>query len=330
MIGAAIVGLGWWGRHMVKSLAGPSLIRPVRLVDPAIEAARPFAEQHGLPLSADLAEALADPAVQAVILCTPQNLHTAQVLAAAAAGRHVFCEKPLAMTRADAEASVEACRRAGVVLGVGHERRFEPAMRRLREVLRAGRLGRLLHIEADFSHDKLTHLKPGDWRADPRYPAAHTGMGIHLTDAVLDLAGPVEEIYAAAGRLVSERENGDLVSVMLRCRSGATAFVSAILETPLYIATRVFGSQGWAEIRNSTHPDTPGPALLTLHFRDGTEEREEFAFEDAVRLNIEAFARAILGEEPYPFSDAEKIANVAILEAIARSVAERRPVAIAP
>ncbi|MCS6932358.1 MAG: hypothetical protein NZM27_09130 [Acetobacteraceae bacterium] len=117
---------------------------------------------------------------------------------------------------------------------------------------------------------------------------------------------------------------------MLRCRSGATAFVSAILETPLYIATRVFGSQGWAEIRNSTHPDTPGPALVTLRFRDGTEEREEFAFEDAVRLNIEAFARAILAEEPYPFSDVEKIANVAILEAIARSVAERRPVAIAP
>jgi predicted dehydrogenase len=329
-IGAAIVGLGWWGRHILRSLAGSEMLRVVRLVDPAVEAARPLAAQHGLPLSADLAEALADPAVQAVILCTPQNLHTGQVLAAAAAGRHVFCEKPLAMTRGDAERSVEACRRAGVVLGVGHERRFEPAMRRLREVLRAGRLGTLLHIEADFSHDKLTHLKPGDWRADPRYPAAYTGMGIHLTDAVLDLAGAVEEVYALAGRLVSERENGDLVSVALRCRSGATAFVSAILETPLYIATRVFGSLGWAEIRNTSHPDTPGPSSLTLRFRGGAEEREDFAWEDAVRLNLEAFARAIRGEAPYPFSDAEKVGNIAILEAIAQSVATGRAVTIAP
>jgi predicted dehydrogenase len=155
-------------------------------------------------------------------------------------------------------------------------------------------------------------------------------MGIHLTDAVLDLAGPVEEVYAQAGRLVSERENGDLVSVLLRCRSGATAFVSAILETPLYIAMRVFGSEGWAEIRNASHPDTPGPSTLTLRFRGGREEREEFEWEDAVRLNLEAFARAVRGEAPYPFTDAEKIGNVAILEAVAESVAARRPVAIPP
>lgn len=228
--------------------------------------------------------------VDAVILCTPQDMHTGQMLAAARAGKHVFCGKPLAMTRADAEASVAACRAAGVMLGVGHERRFEPAMRRLREMLRAGRLGTILHLEANFSHDKLRHIKPGDRRADPRNPAAFTGMGIHLTDAFPERAGPATEVYAAAARLVPERPNGDIVSVQLRLAPGATAFAGAILETPLYIGFRVFGSEGRAEIRNATHPDTPGLATLTVQPR-GAPETEEFAWENAALLNLQAFAR---------------------------------------
>ncbi|MBW8267993.1 Gfo/Idh/MocA family protein [Caldovatus aquaticus] len=330
MIRAAVVGLGWWGRQITRSLAGSGEIRVVRAVDPDRAAHEAFAREHGLPLSAALEEALADPEVDAVILCTPQDLHTGQVLAAARAGKHVFCEKPLAMTRADAEASVAACRAAGVVLGVGHERRFEPAMRRLRAMLREGRLGTILHLEANFSHDKLRHIRPGDWRADPRNPAAFTGMGVHLTDAFLELAGPATEVYAAAARLVSERPNGDLVSVQLRLASGATAFASAILETPLYIGFRVFGSEGWAEIRNATHPDTPGPATLTVQRRGGAPETEEFAWENAVLLNLQAFARAVRGEAEYPFTDAEKIGNVAVLEAVARSVATGALVRLAP
>jgi predicted dehydrogenase len=328
MIHAAVAGLGWWGKQVVHSLTGSKEIKVVRAVEPDCEVHAAFAAEHGLALSSGLTEALADPKVDAVILCTPQELHTEQVLAAARAGKHVFCEKPLAMTRANAELSVAACSEAGVVLGVGHERRFEPAMRRLRALIDEGRLGTLLHAEGNFSHDKLAYLKPGDWRVDPRYPTAFTGMGIHLTDAFLDLFGPVTEVYAAAVRLVSERPNGDFVSVQLRAASGATGFISAILETPLYIGFRVFGSQGWAEIRNASHPDTPGPATLSVQYRDGNRETEEFGWENAVLLNLEAFARAIRGTQPYPFTDQQKIGNVAVLEAVAQSAASGAPVPI--
>ena len=328
MIRAAVAGLGWWGRQITRSLANSDSIQVVRAAEPDVAAQADFALEHGIALSATLGEALTDPEVDAVILCTPQDLHAAQVLAAAAAGKHVFCEKPLAMTAADAERSVAACRAAGVVLGIGHERRFEPAMRRLRALVREGGLGTLLHGEANFSHDKLTHIKPGDWRADPRNPAAMTGMGIHLTDAFSELFGPATEVYAAAARLVSDRPNGDVVSVQLRFGSGATAFVSAILETPLYIGFRVFGSGGWAEIRNASHPDTPGPATLTYQPRGGERVVEEFAWEDAVTLNLEAFARAVRGEAAYPFTDSQKIGNIAVLEAVRRSVESNAPVLI--
>lgn len=317
----AVAGLGWWGRQIVRTLSGSPSIRVVLAIEPDPAATHAgFAAEYGLRLAPTLDAALRDPSIDAVILCTPQNLHTAQVLEAAAAGKHVFCEKPLAMTRADAEASVAACRAAGVMLGVGHERRFEPAMRRLRALLRDGSLGTLLHCEANFSHAKLTHIQPGDWRADPRNPAAYTGMGIHLTDAFLELAGPATEVFASAARLVSARPNGDLVSVQLRFASGATGFASAILETPLYNAFRVFGSAAWVEIRNATHPDTPGPSTLTMETRDGIRTVEDFTWEDAVGLNLHAFAAAIRGEAKYPFTDAEKIGNIAVLEAVARSV----------
>jgi len=217
-----------------------------------------------------------------------------------------------------------------VVLGIGHERRFEPAIRRLRSLLRDGRLGTLLHLEANFSHAKLTHIQPGDWRADPRNPAAYTGMGIHLTDAFLELAGPATAVFASAAQLVSARPNGDLASVQLRFASGATAFASAILETPLYSGFRVFGSDAWVEVRNATHPDTPGPSTLTMETRDGTRTVEEFVWEDAVGLNLQAFAAAINGEAPYPFTDAEKIGNIAVLEAVARSVETGAVVHLAP
>ena len=328
MIRAAVAGLGWWGRQITRSLANSDGIRVVCAVEPDSVAHAEFAREHDLTLSTTLDEAIANPQVDAVILCTPQDLHAAQVLAAARAGKHVFCEKPLAMTAADAERSVAACREAGVVLGIGHERRFEPAMRRLRALLRDGVLGTPLHGEANFSHDKLTHIKPGDWRADPRYPAAMTGMGIHLTDAFGELFGPATEIYASAAQIVSDRPNGDVVSVQMRFGSGATAFVSAIMETPLYIAFRVFGSGGWAEIRNASHPDTPGPAMLTVQPRGGERRVEEFGWENAVLLNLEAFAAAVRGEAAYPFTDAEKTGNIAVLEAVRRSVESNAPVRI--
>ena len=129
MLNVAMIGLGWWGKKMVTVVQGRSpALRVVRAVEPQIEGARDFAMQHGIALSADYAEALDDPMVDAVILATPHSLHETQIEAAVKAGKHIFCEKPLALTRTGAEQAVELCKNAGLVLGMGHERRFEPPM----------------------------------------------------------------------------------------------------------------------------------------------------------------------------------------------------------
>src|SRR4051794_1489977 len=135
MIHGAIVGLGRWGRALVEAAAGHERLKIIRAVEPAIDGAREFCARHGLDPSGRLGPVLADEGIDAVLLATPHSQHPAQVIACAAARKQVFCEKPLALHRADAARMFAACREAEVTLAVGHNRRFWPAMRALRELV---------------------------------------------------------------------------------------------------------------------------------------------------------------------------------------------------
>ncbi len=331
MIRAAIAGLGWWGKHIVRRMQDSEALRIVTAVEtnPAQEG---FAAENGLRFTTSFADVLRDADIDAVILCTPHSLHTEQVLAVAGAGKHVFCEKPLALTRADAERSVRACRDAGVMLGIGHERRYEPAIAEVRRLIDEGALGAIMHAEAHFNHDKLANVPEGDWRASPKdAPAAGmTAMGIHLSDLFVYLFGPISDVYAATASRVAYKQTGDVVSAHVRFASGATGYFNAILVTALYIKFTVFGSDAWVEVRNLSHPDTPGPTTLTVHHRDGRMESRDYEWVDTVRTNLEAFARAAEGKDGYIFTDEQKIGNVAVLEAVYRSAASNAPFAVAP
>lgn len=330
MINAAIVGLGWWGRHIVGSLRDSEKIRVRRAVDVNPAESGAFAADNGLPLATDLDAVLDDPAIDAVVLATPHSLHEGQVVAAAAAGKHVFCEKPLGLTRASAARSVAACEAAGVVLGVGHERRYEPAMVEIKRLIDGGALGTIMHIESNFSHDKLADVPMDDWRtsAIEAPAAAMTTMGIHQTDAYIHMLGEVAEVHAQTARRVLRSEGGDVISVQLRFASGATGYFSAILVTPLFLRYQVFGSDAWVEARDSGHPDSAGVTRLTVHRKDGQEETREFTSIDTVRRNLEAFAEAAAGGAPYPHSTEQKLHNIAVLEAICTSVDVGRPITV--
>jgi predicted dehydrogenase len=329
VIRAAIVGLGGWGRYIVRSLAGSEKIELVRAADSNVEAVSDFARDHGLVLSEDLESVLADREVGAVILATPHSLHESQIRAVAATGKHVFCEKPLALTKASAERAIAACQTAGVLLGIGHKRRFEPALVEIKRMMEAGELGTLMHVESNFSHDHLAGVTAADWRASAAEApaAAMTGMGIHLTDLYIHLFGEVAEVYAQTARRATASESGDVVSVQLRFATGMTGHLSAIMATPLYLRFQVFGSETWVEARNANHPATPGPTTFTVCRAGGQPEHREFAWTDAVRANLEAFADGVAGRGDYPFTSAQLLHNIAVLEAITRSAETGAPVA---
>jgi len=291
-------------------------------VDTAAEAAG-FARERKIVLSGDYEKAIRAPEVHAVILCTPHSLHTDQIVLAANAKKHVFCEKPLSLSRADVLRAVEACNANKVVLAVGHEKRFEPPIQELMRMVKAGGLGTPLQIEANFVQDKFLSLPPDNWRLSAKEAPAGpmTATGIHLLDLSVGVMGPAERVLASVRTLGSELKNGDTLGILVNFRSGANALLSAILATPFDGRFAVYGSKGWAEVRDKAHPESPRGWTLTTHLRGGEKQSRDFPPAKAVLANLEAFAEAAMGGAPYPVPQAEMIANVSALEAIFRSAA---------
>jgi predicted dehydrogenase len=319
----AMVGLGWWGRKMVAVLQGAhDHLSVACAVDPSSEAGAFCAANH-LRLARDYGEALRDPAVEAVVLATPHSLHGEQIEQAVAAGKHVFCEKPLAMTKAGAEKAVALCRERGLVLGMGHERRFEPPIAKLLDAAHEGKLGRILQVEANFSHDKFLTLDASNWRlnAEQAPAAGMTATGIHLTDLAIKLLGPARDLRVACENLASSIPQGDTLSAHIRFRNGGTAYVSATLATPFVSRFAVFGTKGWIEVRDKAHVEAPAGWVVTSAWTGSPIMVEEVGPAEPVRDNLVAFAAAIRGVKPYPITGEDMIANISVLESIIRSAA---------
>jgi predicted dehydrogenase len=312
MLNAALAGLGWWGRTIDALLAGSGKLRVVRRIDPMVREAG---------VDTDLQEALRDPAVQAVILCTPHSLHAQQIVQAASAGKHVFCEKPLCLSREDVLKAMQAINSRNLVLGVGHEKRFEPPIQEVFRLAQSGALGTPLQVEANFSQDKFLSLPADNWRLSAKEAPAGpmTATGIHLLDLSIGLMGPALQVYARVRQLGSQLVNGDTLGILVGFREGGNALISAVLATPFDGRFALYGSKGWAEVRDKAHPEAPKGWTLTVSVRGEEKRSIEYPVAQAVLANLEAFADAAEGRAPYPVPQAQMIANVSALEAIIRS-----------
>jgi predicted dehydrogenase len=314
MISAAIVGLGRWGRSLVESVHGKSRrIVFVRAIDPEpVEAGR-FAADRGIPFSNRLEDALADPAVGAVVLVTPHSMHRDQVIAGARAGKHVFCEKPLALNLADARAMIAACRAAGVALGVGHNRRFWPALRELKRVVDSGSLGDLLHIEGHNSNENSNRVQ-GGWRLSPEESPGGgvTGAGLHVLDAFIGLFGPVRRVRAQLLSHKPEPAPLDSVCAIYEFHNGASGQLATVRATPFYWRIHVFGSRGSAEVLGETELILRESGAAPRHLR--LEPR------DALRAELEAFADAAEGRVAFPVPPDEMLATIGAFEATVRAI----------
>jgi predicted dehydrogenase len=318
-IRAAIVGLGRWGRQLAGAAAGHARLRIVRAVEPDVDRARSFCAEHGLDLTGNLDGVLADASIDAVLLATPHSLHPAQVTACAAADKHVFCEKPLALRRADAVRMFEACSNAGVTLAVGHNRRFWPAMAALRDTVASGELGSILHIEGHNSNENSQNIT-GGWRLSPdESPGGGlTGAGLHVLDAFVSLLGPVRRVYAQ----LNSREQGppplDTAMLAIDFVSGASGALATVRATPLYWRVHVFGSHGSAEVLDE--------GTMILRKSGASPRRIVYPAIDVLRAELDAFADAIEDKRAFPVPEAEVLATLAAFEAALRSMQSGQPV----
>jgi predicted dehydrogenase len=309
MIDAAIVGLGRWGRTLVEAVQGKSgALRFTHAVSRDPDKLRDYAGKHQLEVVGALEPVLANPKIDAVVLATPHSLHYEQITAAAAAGKAVFCEKPLTLTKTEAVRAIEACRAAGVVLGIGTDKRFYPALRELVRRVKGGELGRILHLEGHFSNEVAGTFTEWRYSLEETPAGGMTGTGIHVLDTMIAMAGPVRRVQAMLLSHKPPPDPLDSLSVLLEFASGISGTLAAVRSTPPYLRVHAFGRNASAEAL--------GRDDLVLR-RSGAEPQHlNFSPVDSVRVNLEAFADAVAGRARYPIPTSEILDTVAAFEAI--------------
>jgi predicted dehydrogenase len=323
MLNVAMVGLGRWGQTILGSVQGKSgRIRVVHGVSKEPEFAAPLAARYGFRLSTDLRDALVDPEVQAVLLATPHSLHVEQVRMVAAAGKPVWCEKPLALTKAEAARAIAAVQAAGVPLATGNNKRCFASMRELLKLVRSGDLGEIMHVEGHFSNEHSTRVA-GGWRDDPAESpgAGMTGAGLHVIDAFVNLAGPFRTVHARCVSRKAAPDPRDAVAALVEFESGATGLFATVRTAPMFWRIHVFGTLGSAEAR--------GEDELIVARIGGVTKQHTFEHVDSLRALLECFADTAEGKVPFPVTPAQMLDVIGAFEATLASMAESRPVTLA-
>jgi 1,5-anhydro-D-fructose reductase (1,5-anhydro-D-mannitol-forming) len=287
-----------------------------------------FATRHAAARAlASYPELLADPEVDAVYIATPNALHVDQVAAAAAAGKHVLCDKPLALSAADARRAVTACERAGVRLGITFQTRFHDNFGRFREVIQDGSLGEIRVVQVEMSSGRT--LLQG-WRMDPALAGLGVinNIGVHAFDLIRFLLGTeVTEVTALTGHehgLVPET----VALVLLRYASGALAYVNVnqSVARPQADIT-VYGTKGRVIGRSCTRMNMTGRLEILTPDSEITLETASY---QAYRRVVTAFEEAVQGgHQPSP-SGQDGLRSVELTDAIAESLRTRRTMPVSP
>jgi predicted dehydrogenase len=333
MLRVAIVGLGWWGKRLVASVQGKT--QDIQFTTGCVRnraKAEEFCRANSLTLVDDYAAVLADPHIDAVVLATPPSLHGEQAQQAAAAGKHVFVEKPFTLTVDVAQETLAATKKAGVVLAVGFNRRFHPSMNELRARVRDGRLGIIEGCLFEQTAGGLESVRADDWRANrTETPAgAMTGIGIHIVDGMINLFGAVREVHCLATRRVEPLVD-DTTAVLVKFASGVSGvFFCSFVTVPNY-RIAVYGSNGMAEILKPTLEEfrfAPLSNAKAGHLGGMQPEVIVTPGFDTVSAELKAFAAAVGQQRPYPVPLEEVLHGVEVFEAIAASARLNAPVAL--
>jgi predicted dehydrogenase len=242
-----------------------------------------------------------------------------QIETVARAGKPVWCEKPLALTRKDAARAVAACREAGVVLGTGNNKRCYASMRELKRVVDSGTIGDILHIEAHFSNEHSTRVIGGGWRDDPKESPGGglTGAGLHVLDALINLGGPIKSVDAKIYEQKPPPDPRDSLAVLAQFSSGATGMMATVRAAPNIWRVHVFGTKGMAEARDED--------MLTVSLIGGTPQTQTYEHVDSLKDLAESFAEAVEGRAPFLVSTSQMLDLIGAFEAVLASLQTRAP-----
>src|SRR6187397_2943821 len=245
----ACIGMGWWSDVLADAMKRSDKLKIVACYTRSEDKRAAFAKKYGCRPVATYEAVLADPEVEAIVNTTPNDVHLPTTKQAAEAGKHVFLDKPIANNVTEGRAITEVCRKAGVVLGMGYQRRRESHFRWVRQQIDEGHFGKLVNAEANISRDRLGQIDLSSWR----YQAA--GMpggvmlqiGIHYTDVLEYLLGPIVAVRGQFAQLVLPGDNPDVASMLLEHENGAMSTLNASYASASeYYLMNIYGKDATA------------------------------------------------------------------------------------
>jgi predicted dehydrogenase len=337
VINAGIVGLGWWGKTLVEGVFKSS--NDIQFVAGAArnhtDDIKNFGKQHDLKLYSSYEDMLKHKGLDAVVLATPHSLHVPQTIAAAKAGKHVFCEKPFALHGVEAREAVDAAAKAGVTLGLGYNRRWHPEMTKLRNMIKSGELGVILHCEATMTFPNALLLKADAWRASREETPCGglTPMGVHAVDGMIDLCGAIDEVYCQSFRRAVSVDADDTTSILFRMKEGMSGYLGTMTATGGGFSFQVYGSKGYVRLEGMTHvAGASSEERRTRLFGNCTFKPTQGPAKvwqaeglDVTKATLEAFGRAAAGKEKFLIPVDEMVHGAAVTEAIIRSAETHLP-----
>ncbi len=319
----AYIGCGSYGTNLARAGCVSSAIEPVSCYDIKPEVGEAFARVFEIHQAASLDEILDDPQVEAVIIASPNLAHRENAVPAAAAGKHVFVEKPIANDVRDALSIMDQCKRSGVKLAVGHNARFRSGHRKVKKMIENGDVGFPLGAEANFSHNYGLTMRPDEWRYSrdqcPALPLMQ--LGVHFVDTIHYFLGLADEVFSYAQRSAIKAENDDSVVSLIRLKNGPLAYVGSYYACPHNYYVHIHGTEG------SLYCD--GGSQLALRRIDARDYEVVPTQENDTQVaELEDFARAVrTGADPEVGGEAA-LQALGVVRAAIRSSELSRPVKV--
>jgi predicted dehydrogenase len=317
--------MGWWSDVLADAMKRSGKFEIASCYTRSDEKRQAFAKKYGCAAAASYEAILGDKAIEAIVNTTPNNVHRETTIAAARAGKHVFLDKPIANTVADARALTDACRKAGVVLALGYQRRKESHFRWIRKQIDDGVFGRLVNAEANISRDRLGQFQLGSWRytAEGMPGGVMLQIGIHYTDVLEYLMGPIKAVRGSLVQLVLPGENPDIASLIMEHENGALSTLNACYASASeYYLMNIYGKEATAYY--DLHQ-----GLRFLKRGSSTVSAVPCPKNDTIVEELDEFAGAVRGKGDPEMDGGKGTASLAVLLAGIRSAREGRRVAVA-
>ena len=324
----ASVGLGRWAKVLARGAQRGDTVQLYSCFSRDEAKRTAFQQEFGVPnAAASYEELLADPAVEGVIVTTPNDTHKDVIIQALEAGKAVYTDKPIAHTLEDANRIAAAAARTGQVFAVGHSSRRLSGHRELRRGIDDGRIGQISLAEANFSNERGLELTPQTWRyyADKSPGGAFIQLGVHHADTLQFLLGPVKSVTAQARKLYTKSEVPDAIMAILEFESGPLGYIGTGWASPGVYTMNLLGTKAnlmydldfthWDE----SHLADDWSTLRSQFYGESERQKVELPRTDMFREQLEEFGLAIRGQATVEVGATEAVRALGVVRAVIES-----------